>query len=276
MNDLGEKIFTSGSDIKISKDEVDKTLRNSIVVLPAGGEGTRIRSLTYEMGINKVLLEIGGGILIERTITLYRDVGIENFVLLVYYKAESLRERLGDGSNLDVNITYSEDPGRPVGRGGAILNAYQNGTIGSDKTLIIHNPDDVIINYPGSFPRDFIYAHLQGIKQGTIGTVVVVPGSPYTYSGLQVSKGFVTEIAMYPLVPIPTHIGLTALGPEIQPYFETMINLEQKMDFESVILPKLATEQKLYTFSIPTGSWVAINDLKGVKTLMAALEQEKK
>ena len=276
MNDLGEKIFTGGSDIRISEDEIDKTLRNSIVVLPAGGEGTRIRSLTDEMGINKVLLEIGGGSLIERTITLYRDVGIENFVLLVYYKAESLRERLGDGSKLDVNITYSEDPGRPVGRGGAILNAYQNGAIGSDKTLIIHNPDDVIINYPGSFPRDFINAHLQGIKQGTIGTVVVVPGSPYTYSGLQVSKGFVTEIAMYPLVPIPTHIGLTALGPEIQPYFETMINLEQKTDFESVILPKLASERKLYAFSILIESWVAINDLKGVRTLMAALEQEKK
>ena len=81
---------------------------------------------------------------------------------------------------------------------------------------------------------------------------------------------------MYPLVPIPTHIGLTALGPEIQPYFETMINLEQKTDFESVILPKLATERKLYTFSILIESWVAINDMKGVRTLMAALEQEKK
>ena len=276
MSELGNKIFTPAPDIKITDDEIDKIFQNSIVVLPAGGEGTRIRSLTEEKGINKVLLEIGGGSLIERTINLYHNVGIDKFVLLVYYKAESLRERLGDGSSLNVSISYSADPGRPVGRGGAILNAYHNGTLGLDKTLIIHNPDDVIINYPGSFPRDMIRAHLQGRQQGSIGTVVVVNGTSYTYSGLKISEGLVTEIAMYPYVPIPTHTGLTVLGSETREYFESLIDLKKKMDFESIILPKLASERKLNAFSIPNESWIPVNDLKGVKTLMVALEMENK
>ncbi len=271
---LGEQIYTTAPSIEISKEEINKTLKNSIVVLPAGGEGTRIRALTDDLDINKVLLEIGGGSLIERTITLYRDVGIENFVLLVYFKAESVRKDLGDGSKLNVNITYSEDPGHPAGRGGAILNAYLNGTIQSDKILIIHNPDDVIINYPGNFPQDMIQTHLQGVKQGTIGTVVVVRGTPYVYSGLMVSKGLVTDISMYPFIPIPTHIGITVLEPASRQYFEEMIDLETKTDFESVILPRLASERKLYAFAIPNDSWIAVNDLKGVRTLMAAMERE--
>jgi len=219
-------------------------------------------------------LEIGGGSLIERTITLYKDVGIENFVLLVYYKAESIRKQLGDGSKLNVNIFYSEDPGRPVGRGGAILNAYHNGTIESGKTLIIHNPDDAIINYSGNFPRDMIRNHLIGVKKGSLGTVIVVRGTSYPYSGLKISDGFVAEIDMYPLVPIPTHIGTTILAPATQQYFEKMIDLEKKTDFESVILPKLASERKLYAFAIPTESWIAVNDLKGVRALMNAVEKE--
>jgi len=120
-----------------------------------------------------------------------------------------------------------------------------------------------------------IRTHLQGVKQGIIGTVVVVRGTPHVYSGLTVSKGFVTEIAMYPFVPIPTHIGITVLEPATRQYFEEMIDLEKKTDFESVILPRLASERKLYAFAIPNDSWIAVNDLKGVRTLMAALEQEK-
>ena len=276
LRDLGEQIFTTAPEIDISEDEVDEKLKNSIVALPAGGEGTRIRTMTEDLDIHKVLLEFGGESLLERTIILYRDVGIENFVLLVYYKAESIQKSLGDGSKFKVNITYSEDPGRPVGRGGAILNAYLNGAIGSDRTLIIHNPDDVVINYPGNFPRDMIRAHLQGVKQGTIGTVIVVHGTPYTYSGLKISKSFVSEIAMYPTVPIPTHIGITVLEPATRKYFEEMIDLEKKIDFESVILPRLASERILYAFAIPTDSWIAVNDLKGVRTLIATLKREKR
>lgn len=274
MNELGKKIFTIAPDIEVSDGAVDEALKNSVVILPAGGEGTRIRSLTEDKGINKVLLDIGGGSLIERTIAMYRDVGVKDFILLVYYKAESIKNQLGNGSKLNVNLQYSEDPEHPVGRGGAILNAYHNGTIDPRKTLIIHNPDDVIVNYPGNFPRDMIRYHLLGIKNGSLGTVIVVRGTPYTYSGLMISKGFVTDIAMYPLVPIPTHIGTTVLAPETRQYFEEMIDLQKKTDFESVILPKLASERKLYAFAIPNDSWIAVNDLKGVRALIKALELE--
>ena len=70
---------------------------------------------------------------------------------------------LAMGASWGCTVRYSEDPGRPVGRGGAIRHALLNGSIPRDKNLIVHNPDDVIALYTGSFPADVVAAHLAGV-----------------------------------------------------------------------------------------------------------------
>jgi NDP-sugar pyrophosphorylase family protein len=250
--------------------------KNTIVILPAGGEGTRARSLTGTREINKAIFGFAEGkSLIERTIGMYRDAGFRNFLCLTYFRSESVQQKLGDGSSLDVSVFYSEDPGYPAGRGGAVLNALETGILRRDRTGIIHNPDDIIHFTERPFPELLLDTHIRGLEKGARATIVVVPATPYTYTGMAISDGFVSDIAMYPMVPIPAHVGVTAMDSSCWELFDSMIERGKKVDFESIILPRLAEEGTLYTCVIPYSSWFPVNDLKGARRLEVALKDKK-
>ena len=187
LNTWKAQMCTAGPKPEVSVEELNDIKAHSVVALPAGGEGSRLRHMTEGEDLQKVALRLAeGDSLIVRTIKMYRDAGIKEFVALVYYKAASIVDELGDGEQFGVHIKYSEDPGHPVGRGGAIRHAVENGAIGKDATLIIHNPDDQIVNYPGSFVDDMLAEHVQANQKGMLGTVVVVPETPYAYTGLRI------------------------------------------------------------------------------------------
>ncbi len=240
-----------------------------VVVLTAGGEGSRLKNLTDGLKVNKVSLTLpDGDTMIQRTIRMYRDGGIKRFVALVYHEASSIVNLLGNGSSMGVHITYSHDPERPVGKGGAVLNALLNGSIPRDANLIVHNPDDQIVDYPGNFLRDIVHGHMAGLPKGTIATAVVVEGTPYAYTGMKVQDGVVEDIEMYPLIPVPTHIGVTVFSPQVFPYFERLFDLTRKVDFEAVLFPALSSERRLYAVQIPGKCWIPVNDPKSLQQLL--------
>ncbi|OGG51231.1 MAG: hypothetical protein A3F84_17925 [Candidatus Handelsmanbacteria bacterium RIFCSPLOWO2_12_FULL_64_10] len=271
LDELRARVCRPGPRPQADPQEIDRLKETCVVVLPAGGEGSRLRTLLGSDAMNKAALKLGDESLIRRTARMYRDAGVGRFVALIYHAGASVVEDLGDGKALGAEVRYSEDPGRPVGRGGAILNAIQNGLLPEGATLIVHNPDDQIVRYPGSFVDDALAGHLQGARAGAIATVVAVGETPYTYTGLRVEEGRVREIASYPPVPIPTHIGVSVLAPETFPYFRRMFDLSQRMDFEGVMFPKLVEEGRLYAVLIPTECWIAVNDPKGAKRFMEAM-----
>ncbi len=245
------------------------------VALTTGGEGSRIRSATGARGVNKAsLLLPGGDTMIQRTIRMYRDEGFRQFVALVYHEAQSIIDLLGDGSDLGVSITYSHDPGRAVGKGGAIRNALENGSIPRSKSLIVHNPDDQVVDYPGSFPRHIVGSHLAGLRKGMLATVAVVVGTPYAYTGMRIQDGVIQEIEMYPQIPIPAHIGVTVFSPEVYGYFERLFDLARKTDFEGLLFPVLCAEKRLYASRIPSHCWIPVNDHKSLQQLMDRLKGE--
>lgn len=252
-------------------DIVNKTT----IVLMAGGESSRFSEVAKGVAVNKNAFRLpNGDSMIEMAIRMYREAGFKNFVASVFHNATSIEEVLGDGSNLGVNIKYSYDPDVPVGKGGAIKNAIQNGSIPGDHHCIIHNPDDVIIDFPGVFPKHIIEGHLHGKDKKTLATVVVVEETPYTYTGMKIRDNIVTDIEMYPLIPIPTHIGVTILSPDTYPYFDKYFDFGKKADFESVLLPILAKKNKLSAISIPSKCWIAVNNAKSYKELVKRLEKK--
>ncbi len=252
LQELKRHIASFGPSAKVSDEVWEEVSKDFVVALMSGGEGSRFQEVSGNAKSHKNSYELpNGDTMIEMTIRMYRDAGIKDFVALVFHEAKSIEERLGDGSSLGVNIKYSYDPEKPVGKGGAVLNALLNGTIPRDKHLIVHNPDDVILNYSGSFPRDIIAGHLEGFSKGNLGTVVVVEETPYAYTGMKIVENETTQVEMYPMIPIPTHIGVTLFSPETYALFEEMFNLEEKSDFEGVLFPVLANQKKLYAISIP-------------------------
>ncbi len=276
LKDLKKKLAQLKKPRKIVKKAKDDLLSRTTIVLMAGGESSRFTEVTGG-GVNKNAFMLpNGDTMIEMAIRMYRDAGFKNFVALVYHNAKSIEEILGDGSKLGVKIKYSYDPEKPVGKGGAIKNALVNGVIPRDHFIVVHNPDDVIVDFPGSFVDHIISGHKENSEKGALATVVVVESTPYSFTGMKIKNNLVEQIEMYPEIPIPTHIGVTILSPDSYKYFEKHFDLNKKADFESVLLPILAKQKKVFAVSIPLNTWIAVNNAKAYKELIKRLDQKNK
>jgi NDP-sugar pyrophosphorylase family protein len=277
MDELRLRVNTEDTTTKIGEREVKEQIAKTAVVMPAGGRGTRIRAETQSEGINKVMISIDGmESMIERTVREYAEAGIKNFAVLTGFLAEEVEEHLGDGSRWGVNIRYSEDPGdRKVGSAGAMLHALNNGTIDDAAACIVHNPDDMIIGLSRSYGDVFVEGYLKALKNGCIGALVVVPETPFQYSGMIIRAGRVVDISKYPPIAIPAHTGITFFAPEAYDYFRKHVSLEVESSFENVICPLLAKEGRLYAINIPSSAWIPVNDLKGIEQARDAMAQER-
>ena len=276
LDDLSAQIADFKDAPSVDDAAWNEFAENTVVALMAGGESTRYAAVLEGKKVQKNAHELpNGDTMIEMTIRQYRDAGIKNFVALVYHNAHTVEDRLGDGSALGVNIVYSQDPEPPAGKGGAIRNALENGSIPMDKNLIVVNPDDIVLDFPGSFARFIGEAHLEGVRRGMLATAVLAPGQLYASTGMMVVDGQVVDTQMYPHIPVPAHVGMTIFSPELFPRFMELFSLEKKSEFEQVLFPILANEQKLWSAGLREGVWIAVNDLKTYKQLVGYLPATK-
>ncbi|HQJ61959.1 MAG TPA: sugar phosphate nucleotidyltransferase [Methanothrix soehngenii] len=74
-------------------------------IILAAGEGSRMRPLTA--GVPKVMLPIAGRPLLEHIVLRAKEAGIDRFVLVVGYGADSVRDHFQDGRSLGVKIEYA-------------------------------------------------------------------------------------------------------------------------------------------------------------------------
>lgn len=104
----------------ITLDEALRTEReDTIVVLMAGGLGSRLRPLTD--ATPKPLLPIGGRPLLEITISNLARQGFGKFFVSINYKAEMFRDHFAKGEHLGVEIDYlQEDEAEKLGTAGAL------------------------------------------------------------------------------------------------------------------------------------------------------------
>lgn len=84
-------------------------MTNSMIgIIPAAGSGVRARPYSYE--VHKGLFAIDGKSNIARIIeTMRDDMGISEVVIAVGYMADAIRAAFGDGSEMNVKISYVEN-----------------------------------------------------------------------------------------------------------------------------------------------------------------------
>lgn len=104
------------------------------VLLMAGGLGTRLRPHTET--VPKPMIDIGGRPLIEHSIRAFAAQGFRRFFLSVNYLADRVKAHFGDGSALEVEISYLEETER-LGTAGCLRLLPP----GFDRTLIVMNGD---------------------------------------------------------------------------------------------------------------------------------------
>jgi NDP-sugar pyrophosphorylase family protein len=91
------------------------------VAILAGGLATRLRPITES--VPKSLLEVNGEPFAVHQLRLLQTKGIRRVVLCVGHLGDSVRQRVGDGSALGLQVDYSFDGPALLGTAGAVKNA---------------------------------------------------------------------------------------------------------------------------------------------------------
>ena len=114
-------------------------------VVMAGGFGTRIQPLTHSRP--KPMLPIMNKPMMEHTMMMLKKFGIEEFIVLLYFKPEVIKDYFGDGSDFGIKITY-------------VVPDDDYGTAGAVKLAQEHIGDDNFIIISGDLVTDFDFAKL--------------------------------------------------------------------------------------------------------------------
>lgn len=90
----------------------------------AAGEGTRLGSLTKDEP--KPFVRLLGLSLVERVILTAKEVGIDEFIIVIGYRGKRIKEKLGNGKRYGVKIAYIENTEWERGNGISVLKAKES------------------------------------------------------------------------------------------------------------------------------------------------------
>ena len=214
--------------------------RPKTVLILAGGRGTRLQPLTHELP--KPLIPLHDRPLIEHIVDLFKRYDIKDVIVSVGYKKEKIKDALGNGKHLGVNITYVEEK-EPLGTAGPIRLAkpYLN------ETFIVCNVDEL----KEIDLREMYSFHKQNHATTTIALTTVKDPSIY---GVAILKGnrildFVEKPKKGASPSNLINAGLYMMEPETINYIP-----EGNSSLEKDVFPKLAKEGKLFGYPFG-GQW---------------------
>lgn len=105
------------TDLVTLSDLSHVSAQDAIVVLMAGGFGTRLRPLTET--VPKPMLNVGSKPILQTILENFVEAGFHRFYISVHYKAEQIKRHFGDGSQWGVTIDYLEE-NEPLGTAGCL------------------------------------------------------------------------------------------------------------------------------------------------------------
>jgi len=149
----------------------------------AAGRGERLWPLTEDTP--KPLLPIANKPILERTLEALARAGIRQIILVVGFRNEKIRARLGNGRAIGSEIRYVN---QKTSKGTADALGTCSRELQGEETFLVVYGDDY---YETSVPRTFL-AKSRGNKGIIIGTANVQDAS--TFGRIQSRRGLVTEI----------------------------------------------------------------------------------
>lgn len=183
-----------------------ETEKDNIVVLMAGGLGTRLRPLTDKKP--KPLLDVGQKPILETIIENFAKHGFRKFYLSVNYKADMIKEHFKDGSHLGVQMEYLQETHR-LGTAGA-LSLLDKEKVNSP--FFVMN-GDLLTNVDFQKMLDF---HLEQKSLATVGVREYDFQVPYGV--IKTKNGYVSSIIEKPVHNFFVSAGMYLLEPELLNY----------------------------------------------------------
>ncbi len=138
-------------------------------VLLAAGRGTRMRELTQDLP--KPMIEVRGKPILLHIVEGLRSAGVKEFLLIVGYRADVVRQRFGDGSEYGVAIAYA-------------IQEVQDGT---GKVVELAKPfvasDPFILSYGDILVEPANYRQLSALDDDTEALVSVIRSEDVSKGG---------------------------------------------------------------------------------------------
>ncbi|MDD3857496.1 MAG: NDP-sugar synthase [Methanoculleus sp.] len=224
------------------------------VCIMCGGEGTRLRPLTF--GRPKPCIPIVNKPSIQHLVSHLANLGFNDVVITLGYMSESIEAALGDGSLFGVNVTYVHEKTK-LGTAGSVKNAQK---YLEEQPFLVVGGDHVV----GLDLLEFYREHLNNDSITTIGLISI--DDPTEYGIAEIDASY--QIKRFKEKPSPGEIfsnlastGMYVCDPEIFDHIPT----GEKFDFARNLFPELM--EKGYTLKawLARGNWSDVGSPRSLR-----------
>ncbi len=227
-------------EILLSKAMKEEGLKKAFIL--AGGKGTRMRPLTYE--IPKPLIPLKGRPIIEHQIEHLKKFGIEEIILGLGYGAEKIIAHFADGRKLGVKIKYVVEK-EELGTAGPMILAKEY----LDEPFVMLN-GDVLSKV------DLYEMYETHINSNAVATIALKEVEDPTAFGVAKLRGnkilkFIEKPKMEDAPSKLINAGVYILSPDI---FKFMPKDKKQVMMETEVFPEVAKKSGLYGY-VYDGQW---------------------
>ena len=229
-------------------------------IVLAGGEGKRLRPLSYYL--QKCMIPIGDRQrpLLEYIIRLLRYHGITNITMLVGYKGEQIVSYFDDGTRFGVEVNYLQDEQTMKGTGAALLNLYRNGPLNPDGSVLIYY-GDILSNID---LREMLTQHEE---TGAAATLALARGYNVPVGVAKVKGGSVVGWAEKPAIDIHVGIGILALDSKVLGELPSLAENRKELDIMGDLVPYLLGRGAPVGAYVTDGFWYDVGSIEKYEKL---------
>jgi len=234
-----------------------------------GGEGTRLRPITYYFQKTMVPIGLKQKPLLEYVVRLLKFHGIEDLVFLVNYKGEQIINYFEEGSRFNVKISYVKDDPSLKGTAGSVLNAYRQGAVNMKETLLVYY-GDILTNMD---LKDLLRYHRDKRSWATVALAsgfTVRVGLADLDNGGRI-HGFVEK----PTLEKPVSVGIVVLKGETLRDMELSKREKRELDLMGDVIPYLIKIGKPVYGYVSDAFWYDVLSTEAYEKLSPKLVDEK-
>jgi mannose-1-phosphate guanylyltransferase len=224
------------------------------VCIMCGGEGTRLRPLTFERP--KPCIPIMNIPSLQHLVSHLSNLGFSDVVLTVGYMAEEIEQALGDGSLFNVSLHYVREKTK-LGTAGSVKNAQRH--LEDGKFLVVGGDHVTDLNL-----REFYREHLHGHGILSIGLVSI--DDPGEYGIAEIDADY--HVKRFREKPSPGEIfsnlastGMYVCNPEVLDH----IPAGKQYDFARDLFPALMEEDLLLKGWLARGNWTDVGSPRSLR-----------
>ncbi|MEN2973986.1 MAG: nucleotidyltransferase family protein [Candidatus Caldarchaeales archaeon] len=232
-----------------------------VALILAGGEGSRLRPLSYYF--QKCMIPIGSRQkpLLEYIIRNLKKHSLRDILIAVGYKAEQIINYFRDGNEYSLNIRYVHDSPDLKGTGGSLLNIFRGGYLQEYNTILIHY-GDILSNIDLS--------HMLKNYRESGADVMVALSSKYQ---LPVGVARVDEentIVSFeekPSINIYVSIGIVILNSKVLADLNRLATDMRSLDIMSDFIPYLIKSKRMVKAYITDSFWYDVGSIEKYEKL---------